>query len=397
MVELPKRKVVDKHPGHSAIPADVQPAVVAVDEEIRVIRVNVKRMVIRVHSAVRQDGPERLAAVLTEVDHGVQIENALLIRGIGVNVRVVKRSIPDLLPLNQRPIQPAIGGMVQARLTGFNQSVHHVRIGRADGQTDAAQLAGGQPFVFGQLFPVVAAVVGDIQAAAFATAGEKPRLTAVRPQSCDQFVRVRRIDDHVGHASALVDVELVRPGFAAVGGFVNAAVGAIAPSRPDGADPHGLVVGRVHDDPVDVARAFEAHQFPRGAAINAAVHPTAAGMRIPRVAFSGSHPNHVGIGRSNGEGADALGRLIVEQRLPFHAGCDRPPKAPTRGSDVNDFRSVPLDIDGGDAPTHGAGADVANVHAFDDGVDILSLAWDESHRQKEQDAPDFEFHGAHHN
>ena len=189
----------------------------------------------------------------------------------------------------------------------------------------------------------------------------------------------------------------MRPGFTAVGGFVNAAVRAVAPSRPDGADPHGLVVGRVHDDPVDVARAFEAHQFPRGAAINAAVHPTAAGMRIPWVAFAGPHPNHIGIGRCNGEGPDALGRLIVEQRFPFHTGRDRPPKAPTRGSDVNDFRSVPLDIDGGDAPTHGAGADVANVHAFDYGVDILSFAWDESHRQKEQDAPDFEFHGAHHN
>ena len=179
MVELPKRKVVDKRPGHAAIPADVQSAIVAVDEEIRVIRVNVKRMVIRVHSAVRQDGPERLAAVLTEVDHGVQIENALLIRGVRINVRVVKRSIPDLLPLDQRPVQSSIGGMVQARLTGFNQCIHHVRIGRADGQTDAAQFAGGQPFVFGQLFPVVATVVGDVQAAAFATAGEKPRLTAM--------------------------------------------------------------------------------------------------------------------------------------------------------------------------------------------------------------------------
>ena len=332
------------------------------------------------HSAVRQDGPERLAAVLTEVDHGVQIENALLIRGVRINVRVVKRSIPDLLPLDQGPVQSAICGMVQTRLARFNQGVDHVRIGRADGQTNAAQFAGGQPFIFGQLFPVVPAVVGDVQAAPFSAAGEKPRLTAVRPQGGDQFVRVGWIDNHIGHAGALVDVELVRPGFAAVGGFVNAAVGAIAPSRPDGADPHGLVVGRVHDDPVDVARAFEAHQFPRGAAINAAVHPTAAGMRIPRIAFAGPHPNHIGIGRCNGEGPDALGRLIVEQRLPFHAGCDRPPKAPTRSSDVNDFRSVPLDIDGGDAPTHGPGADVANVHAFDDGVDILSLAWDESHR-----------------
>jgi hypothetical protein len=40
---------------------------------------------------------------------------------------------------------------------------------------------------------------------------------------------------------------------------------------------------------------------------------------------------------------------------------------------------------------------VTNVHAFDDGVDILGLAWDESHRQEEQDAPDFEFLGVHHN
>ena len=53
--------------------------------------------------------------------------------------------------------------MIQARLTGFNQCIHHVWIGRADGQTDAAQLAGGQPFVIGQLFPIVAAVVGDVQ------------------------------------------------------------------------------------------------------------------------------------------------------------------------------------------------------------------------------------------
>ena len=149
MVELPKREVVDKRPGHSAIPADIQSAVVAVDEEIRVIRVNVKRMVIWVHSAVRQDGPEGFAAILAEVDHGVQIENALLIRGVGVNVCVVKRSISHLFSLNQRPVQSAIGGMVQARLTGFNQCIHHVWIGGADGQTDAAQLAGGQPFVFG--------------------------------------------------------------------------------------------------------------------------------------------------------------------------------------------------------------------------------------------------------
>ena len=157
------------------------------------------------------------------------------------------------------------------------------------------------------------------------------------------------------------------------------------------------MVGRVYDDPVDVARAFKAHQFPCGAAINAAVHPTAAGMRIPRIAFAGPHPNHIGIRRCNSEGTDALGRLIVEQRFPFHTSRDRSPKAPTRGSDVNDFRSVPLDIDGGDAPTHGTGADVTNVHAFDDGVDILSLAGDESRRQEEQNAPDFEFHGVHHN
>ena len=60
-------------------------------------------MMVRVHSTVWQDGAKGPSSILTQVDHAVQIEQPTLVRRICIDVRIIKRPISNVVPLDQAP------------------------------------------------------------------------------------------------------------------------------------------------------------------------------------------------------------------------------------------------------------------------------------------------------
>src|SRR5205823_5943443 len=121
----------------------------------------------------------------------------------------------------------AVVGAVEAALLGFNEGVDAARVGRGDGDTDLAPGARRQAVVLGlvlQVLPTVAAVAGDVQAAAGAAGGHLPRLAAGLPQPGEEEARVVRVQADVAGAGVGVLLEHLLPRLAAVGGAVDAAL-----------------------------------------------------------------------------------------------------------------------------------------------------------------------------
>ena len=230
VVKLAHGQVVDEGPIVSSVAAEVQPAVVAVDEVVGVGRVDVQRVVVRVHAAVRQNHLKRPSAVGGLGDHAPQAEYVVLVRGVGVDLGVVKGTVADVAVLGAKAEGLAsIVRTVQRVFRGFHEGVDHVRVGRAHRQTHTSKLAFREPVFRSALHPSVAAVVGHVQAAAFAAAMERPRQTTERPHGRKQLVRVGRVHDQFGTSGALVHIQNVVPRQPAVGRLVHPARFAVAP------------------------------------------------------------------------------------------------------------------------------------------------------------------------
>ena len=230
VVELADRKVPDKGPGLASVAADVDAPVVSVEDEIGILGVLVPSVVVRVCSAVREDHLKRPASVRALADHAVQVEQAVRVLRVGMNLRIVERAVSNVLGRHQVPFHAPIRGLVQSGLLGLDQGVDNVRVCRAHGQAHAAQLSAGQPFIFPKSGPVVPAVVGDIQATPLSTGGEEPRLPVKGPHGRKQLVGVARIQDHLGAAGRVIDRQDVVPGFSAIAGPEDPALRVGAPS-----------------------------------------------------------------------------------------------------------------------------------------------------------------------
>ena len=230
VVKLAHRQVVDERPVVPAVAAEVQPTVVAVDEVVGVGWVDVQRVVIWVHAAVRQNHLKCPTAIGGLGDHAPQAKHVVLVRGVGVDLGVVKGTVADVAVLGAKAEGLAsIVRTVQRVFRGFHEGVDHVRVGRAHRQAHASKLAFREPVLRSALLPSVAAVVGHIQPAAFAAALERPRQTTERPHGREQLVRVGGVHDQFGTSSALVHTQNVVPRQPAVGRLVHPARFAVAP------------------------------------------------------------------------------------------------------------------------------------------------------------------------
>ena len=231
VIKLAHRQIVDERPVVPAVAAEVQPTVVAVDEVVGVGRVDVQRVVIWVHAAVRQNHLKRPSAIGGLGDHAPQAEHVVLVRRVGVNLCVVEGAVAHVAVLGAKAEGLAsVVRTVQRVVRGFHEGVDHVGIGRTHGQSHASKLALRKPVLRGALHPRLAAVVGHVQAAAFAPTFERPRQAAERPHGREQLVRVGRVHDQFGTSRALVHTQNVVPRQAAVGGLVHPASFAVAPS-----------------------------------------------------------------------------------------------------------------------------------------------------------------------
>ncbi len=160
----------------------------------------------------------------------------------------------------------------------------------------------GRPSSSVSRFQVVAAVIGDVQPGARAAGAEEPRPAPVLPHRGEQLVRVRRIDDEVGGAGALVDVEHPLPGLAAVGGLEDAALGVLAPEPAHRGYPGDVRIGGVEDDAVDALGLLETQVLPGVATVERPVDAVADDGAVARVALARAHPDDVGVGLEDRDG-----------------------------------------------------------------------------------------------
>src|SRR5262249_6728781 len=118
------------------------------------------------------------------------------------------------------------------------------------------------------------------------------------------------------------------------GRLEQAAVAAGAPQRPLGGDVDDVGVARVDQDFADVLGVLEADVLPGLAAVVGAVDAVAVGDAALAVVLPRTDPDDVRVLRVEGDVADRVGALVVEDRRPAGAGVGRLPDAARGGGDV---------------------------------------------------------------
>ena len=156
-----------------------------------------------------------------------------------------------------------------------------------------------------------------------------------------EHVRIRRIDGDVGGTGVVVDLQRARPGRAAVGGPVDAAIAARSPDRSLRGHVGDGRVRRVQRDPADVPAGPQSDVGPGLAGVGALVDAVAPPDALPVRPFPGADPEDGRVGLEQGDVAHRVHRLALEHRLPRDAGVtgakDRRrwprPRTSTLGSD----------------------------------------------------------------
>jgi hypothetical protein len=207
--------------------------------------------------------------------------------------------------------------------------------------------------------PVVAAVVGDPDAGAGAAGVEVIGVAVERPGSSDDFIWVVRVDDHIGDAGAVVDVEDLLPGLTAVHRAEYAALFVGEPHIAHRAGVDDVGVGGVDNHAVDMAGGLQAHVLPRFTAVEAFINTTAVVGRVARVALAGAYPDDVRVGVGNGYGADTEVLLVVKNRLETDASVAAHPYAATGRAYVEVVAVGGVNVNRRYPARHASGADVA--------------------------------------
>src|SRR5205807_1251799 len=126
-----------------------------------------------------------------------------------------------------------------------------------------------------------------------------------------------------------------RPGLAAVARAIDAAVAAVAPQFAGRAGIDDLGILRMHDDARDPLRFRQSHVGPGFAAVGRFVDTVADRDGIARPALAGADPDGPRIRRIDGDRADRLNGLLVEDRLEARAAVGALPHAAARRADVD--------------------------------------------------------------
>ena len=159
------------------------------------------------------------------------------------------------------------------------------------------------------------------------------------------------------------------PGLAAVGRFVEAAIGRIAPERARHRGINRVTALRTNDDLRNALRVFQPRLVPGLAAVGRLVDAVANRDAVADPRFTRADPDVLGVLRVERDRADRLHRLFVEDRPILRAAVVRFPDAATGCADKDCELAGWLAISGdrGDAAAHRGGADVARAETRDGG------------------------------
>ncbi len=360
VVELPGRLVVLRAPARPAIGRDGRAAVVPLEQDLRVVRVDPDDVVVAVRGM--QFRP-RLAAVARHPQR-VDLRHVGRVRvvRVGEDAHVVEGALTELpFLVHARPGGAGVGRAEDAALLRLDDGVEDVRVGRHHRDAHPAERPGRQAGMIRDVRPVRAAVGRLVEAAARTAARQAPRRPLRLPRGRVQHLRVHRIHHQVDDAGLVVDEQNLAPRLAAIGGLEDAAVRAgdehVAHRRSVG---HVRVL-RIDHDIADRVRVAEPGVLPRPAGIGRPVDAVTGDERAADVALARPHVDHVRVGRCHGHGADAVaraGQRAIGDVLPLQAVIGALPDAAVDAAHVEQVRVAGHAGDGDDAASD-VGTDTA--------------------------------------
>ncbi len=131
-----------------------------------------------------------------------------------------------------------------------------------------------------------------------------------------------------------------------------------------GAREDRIAVLRIDEDFCDVLGIVQPDRGPVLAAVSGFVNAISDRDAVSHPRLARSHPNNLGIGMINRDGANRLHRLAVKYRLEGGPPVDRLPDTSAGGADEYTQAAIfSHSVHGGDAAADGGGADVAGRQA----------------------------------
>src|SRR5690348_1569930 len=133
-------------------------------------------------------------------------------------------------------------------------------------------------------------------------------------------------------------------------------------------DEHDVWIRRIDDNAPDDLGVIEAHVRPGFSAVGGFVNTVAPRSALTVVRFASSDPNDRRIRWGNSNGADGRVRLIFEDRSPRHAAICRFPSATRGGAYVNYLGVGWVGGDVVNAPAHDRRPDGAHLEICQRGL-----------------------------
>src|SRR6185312_1583132 len=218
-VELPRWLVEVARPGPSAIQRDDATAVIALDHDFVVARIDPKVVIVAMGIAdLTESGP-----AVGGFNHrvGKHVDRVLLLR-VGIDPGVVPTPVAyPVLAIGQAPVSAGVIGAEDTAMDGLDHRVDAIGVDRRHRHASVAHEAGQ---TLAQAMPGGAAVGRLPQAAAGATAANVPGQALIVPERRVEHARILWIDAQVVGTRRRADEQHLAPRLAAVVRAVYAAI-----------------------------------------------------------------------------------------------------------------------------------------------------------------------------
>ncbi len=186
------------------------------------MRIHPHDVIVAVRRTQRVPAPAAVARDPARVDVG-RVYRVGVAR-IDEDCHVIESALAQLhFAVHASPRCAAVDGAEHAAFMRLDDRINDARIRSRNRDPHFAERPLREPRAIGNLGPVRSAVDRFIQRAAGTAAGKLPRRSVHLPHRRVNDVRVFRVDHHVIRAGLCVNVQDAIPGFAAVGGFEDAA------------------------------------------------------------------------------------------------------------------------------------------------------------------------------
>ena len=326
VIELRRRLVVPGAPGLAAVHGDDRALVAHEQNNVRIAWVDPKILVIVAAGRASDAAPSLAAVGRAPSDDAGAIDDVRILR---INLRhgqvaaadaqrgarVVGRIPPGFARVVRAVNPEAAAGLIIAGDRRGHGGVKALRIARRDGDIDLNHALGQ---TLRELPPVVAAVGGLVEPAARAAISVAvfPRPFARLPKAGVKDVGVRRVHFDVRAAGVFVHIKNLLPILAAVRRAINAALGVRAVGMPEHGGKHVVRVAGINGERRNLLAVAEAQMRPGLAAIGGFINAVAHREVRPLQAFAGRDVNSIRVGRRDGDGSNRLRGLLVEDGRP---------------------------------------------------------------------------------